>query len=131
MRANRREPVSVPFWFQSMKNREQCSLLQSRTRPGRPHGGLLQSRTRPGRPHGGLLQGFEAVFAGVFAYFLRVPDFAVHDNIGARRQALRCSDGAADIEYGIGIPESGRVQGAGQHNGLVFNVIQNGRCFDH
>jgi len=29
MRANRREPVSVPFWFQSIK----C----------RPHGGLLHN----------------------------------------------------------------------------------------
>ena len=46
MRANRREPVSVPFWFQSIK----C----------RPHGGLLQS----GKVEGlSLLERQQVVFA--------------------------------------------------------------------
>ena len=45
MPANRKEPESAPFWFQSAQ--------------GRPHGGLLQgaghARDRSGLPNGGFM----------------------------------------------------------------------------
>ena len=41
MRANRREPVSVPFWFQSIKKKV-AGKARSYTKAVRGHGPLLQ-----------------------------------------------------------------------------------------
>ena len=50
MRANRREPVSVPFWFQSLKICQHHRLLKSLVARMaasyiRGHGPLLQDRS--------------------------------------------------------------------------------------
>ena len=68
--------------------------------------------------------GFEAVFVAIFTYFVGVPDAAAHGYPGTGGQCLHGTDGATDIENGIGVAESCGVQGAGQDHGFVRDVCQ-------
>src|SRR5690606_20783218 len=74
---------------------------------------------------------FGAVGGDVLAHPGGVPDAAAHGEVHARGLALRRGDRGADVELGIRAAEPGRVECAGQDDGLVGDARQHRGGFHH
>jgi hypothetical protein len=71
-----------------------------------------------------LFQVLKTIELNVLPYLMRPEDASIHGYIGAGRQALNCSYGAADVELSIAGFELARLHGPGEHDDLVRYALK-------
>ena len=66
----------------------------------------------------------EAVCGHIFLHVVGVEHLAIHGYVNARWFALSGTQGATNIENGVGLEKDSGLQGAGEHDALIGDALQ-------